>query len=500
MAGENLIKRRHPRYLASKAKWDFYYDSYVGGENYITEKNLFRYYKEGVEEFKLRKQRAYRENHSKRVVDLINSYLFKAQPVRDAQANKVVEDFIENTDGKGRSMSSYMKEVSQFASVFGRVYIVVDRMALDEDDQTGTAADNLKAKPYCWTLFPQDMLDMAFDDDGDMKWALVHELKRDDHDPFTSTGIMESRFRLWTKDSWFLFDKDGNQTETANHGLGMVPIVPVNNENLNEYEGLSLINDLAYVDRAIFNNWSRLDTIVNDQTFSQLIFPVESLLVEEIVTDPVLREKFLTMATNRILFYSATSTAKPEFISPDASQASFILGMIEKQIKQLYSVLGLSGEVTQETKVASSGISKAYDFQKLNKLLANKADNLEEAEERIYDVFKAWMGNMKAEVVIEYPEDFDVKNLADEIAEAQQLMLLQISETFKKEIDKQVVLKALPKAEQDVMEKIMKEIEDGNQADILAANDGTQRFGFDKGGVAPAKPLDFSKVQQNEAP
>ena len=237
-----------------------------------------------------------------------------------------------------------------------------------------------------------------------------------------------------------------------------------------------MIGDIAYLDRAIFNNWSRLDVIVNEQTFSQLMFPIEGLTHPELLEDKKLREKLMTLAVNRVLFYSSEASAAPTFISPDASQAEFILTMIERQIRQLYSSMGLNNEVGEETK-SESGVAKAFDFDKLNKLLAGKADNLEYAENKMNEFFGAWIEDDGIECMTDYPENFDVRSLSDEIAIANELALMNISETFTKEIEKIVVKKAMPKAEKQLISKIDKEIEEK-----VIEDPNIDRFDFDEPG------------------
>jgi hypothetical protein len=288
---------------------------------------------------------------------------------------------------------------------------------------------------------------------------------------------------------WRLYNDAGQEIDGAETGLGRVPIVIVDNEEGDQWTGQSLVRDIAYLDRAIFNNWSRLDVIVNEQTFSQLVFPVEGL-PPEVIEDEKLREKFLKLAVNRVLLYSANAAVAPSFISPDASQAEFILTMIERQVKQLYASLGLQNETGEQTTQAASGVAKAFDFDKLGKLLAAKADNLEEAETQINELFGLWT-NINAEVITEYPDEFDVRALADEIAMAQELTLLEIGTTFKKEIMKQVALKALPKLDNVTKKKIIDEIESMDDEDL-----NKERFDFDQdtGGANRGGQIDKSQA------
>lgn len=479
-----LIARRHPKFATYESDWIFFLESYLGGSQYIV-KHLFKYIKEGDDEFTARRNRAYRENHTKRVIDLVSSYLFKEEAERQTENSKV-KAFWEDFDGRKKSVSNFMKRASLFASILGRVYIVCDKAPLPEALVTGTQADNLKteAKPYSYMVYPQDVLDIAFDEVGKIKWILIRERKRDDDDPYLAAADYEDRYRLWTSTTWELFDKDGLVLEEGEHKLGRVPVVILDNEEQDDLAGQSLVADIAYLDRAIFNNWSRLDVIVNDQTFSQLIFPIEGLPVEA-AEDKELRDKFLALAQNRVMLYSAAAGSIPGFISPDATQADFILRMIQAQVKQLYASLGLQAETGTEANV-QSGVAKAYDFDKLNKLLATKADNCEQAENEILDIFKQWLGGIQADASVEYPDEFDTRSLMDEIAMAQELTLLDISETFTKELHKSIVAKTMPKLDKKALDKINKEIDDRDLEKEQAAVEPV--FPFDKqGGKAQAK-------------
>jgi hypothetical protein len=202
--GSRAISRIHPKYSEHKKIWEFLLSSYIGGEKYV-DANLFQYIKEGNQEFDERKKRSYRENHTKRIVDLIISYLFKAQPTRTI-TNQLLLDFYDNVDGQGTPMHQKLKYFSSMASVLGRVYIVMDKRSLPPEEKTGTHRDNLKEKPYIYMVFPQQVLDVSFNEDGDLRWILFTESVRDDEDPFTSTGDVTTNYRLWTTEGCFVFD------------------------------------------------------------------------------------------------------------------------------------------------------------------------------------------------------------------------------------------------------------------------------------------------------
>ena len=452
----SVLTRTHPRYTDYARLWNFYSESYVGGETYF-KNHLIRYYKEGETSYDNRIQRAYRENYCKSVIDIINSYLFK-EPATRHLGDERLEKFYQNIDGHGKDVTQFMKSASIASSIFGRVYVVVDKTRLPEEKATGTAKDDLDASCYCYLVSPTAVKDVAFDDFGRIKWIIIEETVRDDSDPFESSGDLTTQTRVWTQKGWFLYDDKGDITQQGTYDFGYPPVIYIDTgEKIDSYNGTSVVSDIAYMDKAIFNSLSKLDNIISDQTFSQLIFPIEGLIVEEIVREPELKDKFMKLAVGNILFYSAQTEAKPEYISPDASQAKVILETIKHQIRQIYASLGLQPPDT-ESENYKSGVSKQYDFDKLNKLLAGKADNLELAERQIVEIFNKWM-KTDFEATINYPDEFDIRTLADEIILGQELMLLDISETFNKVVQKNIAKKALPREGKDTIDKILKEIE-----------------------------------------
>ena len=224
-------------------------------------------------------------------------------------------------------------------------------------------------------------------------------------------------------------------------------------DKADKYDGTSLINEAAYIDRAIFNNVSRLSQIIEDQTFSQLIMPVEAATL----TDDEYKADAYDTGTKRILLFSAAAALAPSFISPDAQQAELILQTIKDQINQLYNSLGLQSEV-KDSSSAESGSAKEYSYSRLNASLSTKAERLEELEYKLIDALSGWM-DFKLDMEIIYPESFDVKTLQQEILYAQELLLLEVSPTFQKELHKRIVVKALPKSSKAKIEKILKEVD-----------------------------------------
>jgi len=91
-----------------------------------------------------------------------------------------------------------------------------------------------------------------------------------------------------------------------------------------------------------------------------------------------------------------------------------------------------------ESKIAS-GIALQTEFQLLNARLSEKADYLENAEEQIWSLFALWQ-NKVWDGKIDYPDTFDIRDWASDLQLLQTAKASGVkSETFTKEIDKQIV-------------------------------------------------------------
>ena len=134
--------------------------------------------------------------------------------------------------------------------------------------------------------------------------------------------------------------------------------------------------------------------------------------------------------------------------------------MINKIIGEIYNSIGMAGERTkQDNSVGidnSSGVAKAYDFEKINTLLAYKARNLEEAENQIVRLVAKWHGQTIEDDVryVKYSEEFDVKGLYDEFEIASQLTLLEAPFEVRREQMKIVINKLFPQLKADLIKKM----------------------------------------------
>lgn len=467
-----LIKRRHPEYVETLPHWVFLDACYKGGREWF-KANIFRYLKEGNKEYGDRVDRAYRFNHTREVVDLVDKYLFKAEIKRNlAQAPDEVLRFWKVATKSGLNADQFAKQISRRSSIFGSVWVIVD------SSKSGTAngiisvaeAKSDKGRIYAYTATPDRVLDFGYDDDGELLWVLIYEQKRNDDDPFESTGEYIDNYRLWTTNQWFLYEavQEGKevrvtQKDSGNHNLGIVPAFRVDNQITDEkWKAPSLIGDIAYLDKAVANYLSNLDAIIQDQTFSQLAMPAQGLMPGEDGYD-----KLLEMGTKRIFLYDGERGGEPKYIAPDPKQAGVILGVVSKIINEIYHTVGMAGERTKQDNAVgidnSSGVAKAFDFERVNALLVSKAASLEHAEVKLAELVERWAGVHKEDDevrLVEYSRSFDVRGLFDEFEIAGQLSLIEAPDSIRREQMSSVVDKLFPMIDPAIKATIVEELKD----------------------------------------
>jgi len=471
--------RRHPEYLGRVSHWAFLAATYRGGREWFAS-NIFRYHKEGDKEYENRIARAYRFNHTREVVELVQKYLFKAPVARSNTAPEEVKQFWKRATIAGQGIEQLMRSASTSNSIGGRCAIVIDNNYTPPEGATAVSvaeAKKQKLRIYGYVVGAEDVLDYAWDEDGDLGllWIKLREYKRKDADPFNDDGEVAERVRLWTRDAWYLFEEEitigkgkrkgerkVNLIDAGEHNLGKVPVVLSDHITVEDpYLVPGLIDDIAYLDRSVANYLSNLDAIIQDQTFSQLVIPAQSLLPG---SDPY--QQLLEASTKRVFVYDAGmgAAARPEYISPDPKQAGVILQAVNKIINEIYHTIGLAGERTKEDNSVgidnSSGVAKAYDFERVNSLLLSKAQACEKVENAIAEIVMLWHGKTLEEPVVTYPTTFDVVGLNDELITAEALSKLAAPKETRRLQMRQLVTKLFPQLDDETRKKLEGDIEE----------------------------------------
>ena len=486
---KKLIDNPHPIYTQNVFLWNFLLQSYEGGLDYTnakitfnaettldpaalelmaggerlrsktTESNLFSHSKERDEDFKKRLSMSYYYNLCAPIIDTYTNHIFKLPVIEDfANIEKAVEVRDKDIDLMGSSVDEFRVETADLAQIYGHIYTLVDSPKFNPNILTMKDKNDNKQFPFFMHFRPQDVLNWALDGLGKPHWVLLRESEDSNIDPFAFEENKKRKlmYRLWTRQEWILIDEDGNEIDRATHGLGFVPLSVTfdkRSKKARNFLGVSFITDLSLIARDIYNSASELRQILRDQTFSFLVLQGDANDFNAI-----------EVATNKGLRYPK-ETNQPQFISPDAANAEVYFKHIDRQVDKMFELAMLpSGSASFEgqSAVQQSGVSKAWDFNQTNSALSKKASNYEDGELKAWEMFAKWEGK-EWDGSVEYPREFNVQSLIEDLNEAKETLKLGLGATFDKEIKQAIVKKKFPQKTDQEIDAMVKEFADTNE-------------------------------------
>jgi hypothetical protein len=423
---ESFVERTYGMYDEFCRWWDFYLDSYEGGEEYLRANYLYRHVKENEGDFRDRIQRSYYYNFCRTVVDTYVAHIYRKVNAiyRRADDGGEYEKFLSDVDACGSTMNTFMQEqVAPAAQIFGQVFVVVDKPKFSGELKSKAEEREKGIRPYLVTIDPNDVVDFQLDSRGNFLWVRIREVKERASGPFYKSNASDEEefvYRTWTREGWFVHDSQGNLLEADEHRLGRVPVVTVYNVESRKYPGfgVSALSDIAPINRSIYNWCSLNDEFLYRQCFNILAMPEMPGI------------KTRKIGAGNALTYPIDAARPPHYIYPPVEPGEYLLRNIDAAVRQIYRLAVLGSAWGFETPQNTSGISKAYDLYQTNENLVKKAKNLEEAEAEVGVLWGLWEGKEGFKPTVEYPTDFKISDLAEDLKNDFAVLKMNISESF----------------------------------------------------------------------
>jgi hypothetical protein len=385
----------------NRNRWSFLLDSYVGGDEYRRGQYLTKYVLETPSEYSQRLATTPLENHCKSIVATYISFLFREEPEREMgslSTELALEDFLDDCDWEGRDLDSFMKQAAIWANVFGHSWILMSK----PDIGAVTRADELAegVRPYLNLLTPLSVTDWRWSRRLNGSYELTY-LKYVEDANDSQTTIKE-----WHLDRVTTTVVDHkNQTvlqrlEEVN-GLGCIPAVIVYAQaSPVRGIGLSTISDLADVQRFIYNMTSEAEQAVR------------------LGLHPSLVKTEATQAGSG----AGSIIHMPEHLDPNLKP--YVLEFTGSDISNIYTAINHAadaidkmantGSIRATEAREMSGVSREVEFQLLNARLSEMADNIELAEEQLWQFYALYQG-YTWDGEIEYPDSFSVRDTGNDI-------------------------------------------------------------------------------------
>ncbi len=387
-------------YGRNRDRWEFLLYSYVGGEEYRRQGYLTRYKLESNEEYQTRLKTTPLDNHCQSVVGVYMSYLFRESPDRDMKGWELqsdVRDFLEDADMDGRSLDAFMKDVAVWSSVFGHAWIVMTKPSLGAP--TLGAEQALGVRPYVNLLTPLTVMDWKWSRNPNGGYELTY-FKYIEEVVDKITVVRE-----WTKDTIKTWEMDDEKKEAAMvleevNQLGVIPaVLAYNKRSIVRGIGVSDISDIADLQRLIYNYNSEVEQSIRLDGHPSLVVTPDTQYGSGAGAVIVVPE-------------NSDPGLKPYYLEHSGGNVGSIHASIEQTVQAIDRLSNTGGVRGTETRTLS-GVAMEVEFSLLNARLAEKGDNLELAEEQMWNLFgmyqgREWMGE------IEYPSSFNIRDLQRE--------------------------------------------------------------------------------------
>jgi hypothetical protein len=374
-----------------------------------------------------------------------------------AQDFAELTDFWRDVDLRGNSIDDYMKGIFILGQVFGHVDVFVDMPEVPDGKYVDTVQDRKDndLRPYLFAIFPSDMVNWEVGSDGLFDWVRWKEVVTGEVGPFEKRKDKPPvKYYTWTRQEWFVhvvrYANNNNQASVAleasgQNPLGEVPVVRFyNKKNMAEpLIGQSAMKDIGKINIEILN----LSSLIDEEVYQKCL----NLLVMEA---PANRQQAVEIGANNVLLWEGEH--QPYYLAPASEPGAFMLDLIKTCVQEIYRISKLGGETGIQE--AQSGIAYTWEFNQTNRMLSEKADQMERGENEVHRLWCKWM-NVEWEGFVDYPDDFNVEKFDEQIKVATQLKQAVRSPEFKRLVEKKLVMRAAPKASVEERARMFAEIE-----------------------------------------
>ena len=459
-----ITKRKNPFFDYNIDYWELAQNAYAGGAMYIN-KALIKHIAETDVSFAERQKRAYYFNYPRRIANLITQYALSTEPKRENAPLDIIADFTKQKI----NVNEFMRQVSTKLNIYGVVWIMVS-MPYFEGKLSLADKVSGKIRPFAEAIDPQNVTDWSIDENGDLIWAIVKTRKRYDSDPFKE-AVTAERYSLYTKDYIRVFECDG-ETPIAEYPntLGIVPLFRIMEVDGYAMRSKHYFEDIMRISNAILNNESEAQMNTIKQMFGVMVIPEDFANSAEKYKDEKSEKMSNIISRSTCIVESPETRGITRFISPAGVETTIIRKENQELKKEMYDIVGMA--LNSMSHSMQTAESKSWDFHNVSQFLANRADLLEQAENRIWEFFRLYDSSIP-EVKAVYNRSFKVEDFDKQIK-----ALLDISAlpSMPLSITKQVarsaveVLEKITPISDDVKQNIFNDIEEIEEAPKINMN------------------------------
>ena len=454
------INREHPEYTAWKAIWPKYEDLYAGGEKFIANASqyLIPRQKEPPVVYGERVTQAFYENYIGSIIDWFAATLFRREPIltyegQDEAARDFFNQFAEDCDQHGSTLSDFFRRQVIEALVKGRSYILLDFPRSGQSAATRAEEDALGvSRGYLCEYPAQSVINWQRDGKGEFEWVVLRTQRLVSGGPEGGDNYIERQWIYYDRQQYRVYQQtEQGQTKTTPteiaqgaHGLASLNMVPVVEFSLGE--GMWLMNKSASLQLEHFNKSNALSWAL---TMGLFAMPV------------IYSEKEFNQVMGESYYVQLGKDDKFGWTEPEGHVFEVAIRNIDRLKEEIYRVCyvlsqasGSASSVTQLT-----GLAKQRDYLVTLEVLRGFGDKVKDALKKLLRTLAAARQDTLA-VDVSGMDEFDIGEFSTELDDATKLLGLGInSRTLRTQVQKKLAMKFLCDASQEIKDRIAQEID-----------------------------------------
>lgn len=444
---------RHPAYTANAASWQIFLDAYDGQGGFLNGEYLDQYAREVESEFRRRKLSARYHNYSETLCNLYARKIF-SRPIERRVTDQELEAWLENVDGAGTDMSTFVSQVLTRALAAGHCGALCD---MTSDAPTGPSKADQRAQVYLTQYLPPAIQDWRTRADGSLASVKLREqVASTDLLAKHADGDDAHRMLLWDNECWVRVPHGSTEPiEDDVHQLGLVPFAVLTPKPLQRWPlvGKSLLGN-ANVIRALFNRAAEEDQVLRDQAFSMLTISVPVDGDVEKVKGQLGSETGTTRAL--------VTQGQADYIAADMNVPKAIRDNIAYLVQEIYRMAFMKS--TRESLEAESAEAIRLKHDELNDYLVSIADQCEQLEKRLIRFWCGWtsvteeQGQAKfdaLDLTINYAREFFLGDIEQDLTAWALGLKMELGKTM----EKRIRLRAAHRLEPNLSEQEKKDVE-----------------------------------------
>ena len=478
------LDRTHPDYDSWSPEWERYRDV-MGDDLENKEAYLHKGRIELQKDYELRLKLSEFMPESRLAIDRFIGALYDEKPKRDlGDQESDLKQFMDRSTRNGKSWNKTMEKVAKRAIAYGTTRILINVPTVRVKGQLTRADEQeLNVRPFLIDYSPLAVRDWEHDEDGILTFCRIKETRTAKPDGNT-LGRPEkvTKFIEYDRESvrWWEF-REGKEGDSKlelvdqgenNHGLGVVPMISVELDELIPFIGNSFIRYASKADISKFRNESDLDFDSYTHAHPLLkIWTTEKLAEVGIGASTLLKLDPGSAGNER---------EDAEYVAQPISAFDALQKIIDSKRQQIFrqAQVDPTGVISGQgsSPFQTSGVARAWSFGTSEaRVLSKIADTLEDLETQILDLVLRWQSPQAMPINepifkgdIQYPEEFDLASTSQLLTERDQIGQMVNSPTLLRTIDKRIAASKVGDTTAEVLKEIHDEIESNDLLGTMA--------------------------------